>query len=302
MRSAPLVPPLKCQGIKTKLVSAIDQIASSFSYQRWIEPFCGSCVVAFNMQPKRALLCDTNPHIIGLYLEVQNETLTPRIVRSFLAEQGAILEIRGKEYFYEVRKRFNEQPNSLDFLFLNRSCFNGIMRFNGSGKFNVPFGHKPRRFSKAYVTKICNQVRRIGVVSRDNDWVFAVADFRATICQAAPGDLLYCDPPYAGRHADYFNRWSDRDESELGRLLREGSSRFILSTWYSNRHRTNLSIAENWTAAGINVVKRDHFYHVGASENLRNPMIEALVTNVDACPAIAEPIYSSSEQMNLNLV
>jgi DNA adenine methylase len=55
----------------------------------------------------------------------------------------------GQDYYLEVRKRFNEFGNPLDFLFLNRSCFNGIMRFNSKGGYNVPFGHKPERFAQA---------------------------------------------------------------------------------------------------------------------------------------------------------
>ncbi len=76
MIGPPLVPPLKCQGIKTKLVSTIQKIAEKREYSRWIEPFCGSGVVALNVQPKKALLCDTNLHIISLYQGIQNGTIT----------------------------------------------------------------------------------------------------------------------------------------------------------------------------------------------------------------------------------
>ena len=65
--SAPLVPPIKCQGIKTKLAGEIRRLASAHSHERWVEPFCGSCVVALNVQPEQALLCDTNIHIIKFY-------------------------------------------------------------------------------------------------------------------------------------------------------------------------------------------------------------------------------------------
>src|SRR5437868_14833385 len=102
-----------------------------------------------------------------------------------------------------IRERFNANPTSLDFLFLNRSCFNGVMRFNRQGKFNVPYGHKPERFAQAYVTKITNQIRRIAEAMSSLDWQFSAADFRQTLAVAAPGDFVYVDPPYAGRHVDY---------------------------------------------------------------------------------------------------
>lgn len=66
-----------------------------------------------------------------------------------------------ERHYYYVRDRFNEDHNILDFLFLNRSCFNGMIRFNKNYRFNVPYGHKPQRFSKAYVTKIVNQVKHL---------------------------------------------------------------------------------------------------------------------------------------------
>jgi site-specific DNA-adenine methylase len=156
--SPPLVPPLKCQGIKTKLVGEISRLVQTQAFDRWVEPFCGSCVIALNIQPKRALLCDSNIHIIR----------------------------------------------------------------------------------------------------------------------------LYADPPYAGRHVDYFNSWSEADETELAGLLKQLPCGFILSTWHSNEFRTNPLIVENWTENRFHILKREHFYHVGATEDLRHPMIEALITNFPA--------------------
>jgi DNA adenine methylase len=291
----PLVPPLKCQGIKTKLVGEIGRVVQGKGFHRWIEPFCGSCVVALNVQPKRAVLADSNVHIIRLYKEIQNGSVTPGVAKSFLAEEGNKLRTNGEDYYYSVRERFNAQPSSLDFLFLNRSCFNGVMRFNRSGKFNVPYGHKPERFAQAYVTKISNQIRRIGEVIAACDWTFAVADFRQTIACAGPGDLVYADPPYAGRHVDYFNSWSESDETELGSSLKQLPCNFILSTWHSNEFRTNTLIERNWNDPRFHVLTREHFYHVGSNEDLRHPMIEALITSFPVQPVEFKP--EQTEQM-----
>lgn len=279
MSRPPLVPPLKCQGIKTKLVSTIQKIADTREYTRWIEPFCGSGVVALNVQPKRALLCDTNPHIISLYQNIQNRKITAALVREFLTTEGEKLKALGESYYYEVRARFNESQTPLDFLFLNRSCFNGIIRFNRKGKFNVPYCHKPERFAQAYVTKITNQVRQISEVLESVDWTFEVLDFRQTLAQVETGDFVYVDPPYAGRHVDYFNSWSAEDEATLSSLLGSLSCDFLLSTWHSNEFRTNSAIDLVWTRSDFHLLKRSHFYHVGASEALRHPMIEALISN-----------------------
>jgi DNA adenine methylase len=153
------------------------------------------------------------------------------------------------------------------------------MRFNRQGKFNVPYGHKRNRFAAAYVTKITNQIRRISEVVSACDWTFAAADFRETLALAGPEDLVYADPPYAGRHVDYFNSWSEADESELAETLKRLPCGFILSTWHSNEFRKNTLIERNWNEAGFHLLMREHFYHVGSSEDLRHAMIEALITN-----------------------
>jgi DNA adenine methylase len=279
MSMPPLVPPLKCQGIKTKLAGEISRVAQTQDFERWVEPFCGSCVVALNVQPKKALLSDSNVHIIRLYQEIQTRKLTTALAKSFLEEEGNKLRTEGEPYYYAVRERFNASPTSLDFLFLNRSCFNGVMRFNRSGKFNVPYGHKPQRFAQAYVTKITNQIRRISEVISSYDWTFAATDFRQTLKSAASGDLIYVDPPYAGRHVDYFNSWSEADEIDLADGLKQLSCGFILSTWHSNEYRKNVLIEKNWNDSRFHLLLREHFYHVGSSEDLRHPMIEALITN-----------------------
>ena len=81
MSAPPLVPPLKCQGIKTKLAGEIRRISETQGFERWVEPFCGSCVVAVNVQPERALLCDTNMHIVRLYQDIQAGRITPGLAR-----------------------------------------------------------------------------------------------------------------------------------------------------------------------------------------------------------------------------
>jgi DNA adenine methylase len=278
------VPPLKCQGIKTKLAGEIGKLAETARFERWVEPFCGSCVVPFNLQPSRAVLCDTNGHVIRLYQDIQDRKITPALARVFLEEEGKRLSAKGEEHYYAVRERFNRAPSSLDFLFLNRSCFNGVMRFNRHGQFNVPYCHKKDRFAQAYVTKISNQIRRIAEVISTHDWTFASRDFRQTLADARPGDLVYADPPYAGRHVDYFNSWSDADEEELATRLKRVPCGFILSTWHSNQFRSNTLLEKNWAGPDFHVLLREHFYHVGSSEDLRHPMVEALITNLTIDP------------------
>ncbi len=272
------IPPIKCQGIKSKLVPWIRDVVTWDEEGRWIEPFVGSGVVGFNIAPHAALFCDSNPHIISFYTAINVGEVTPGITREFLVHEGKKLSKYGKEYYYEVRDRFNETHQPLDFLFLNRSCFNGMIRFNNQGGFNVPFGHKPQRFSKAYITKIVNQVEYVYKKAQVSEWTFRCQDFRKTLSTSVTvDDFVYCDPPYAGRHVDYFNGWGESDEHALYHLLRACPAPFLLSTWHHNDFRENVYIKTLWSQ--FHILTCEHFYHVGAKEANRNPMIEALVAN-----------------------
>ena len=90
---------------------------------------------------------------------------------------------------------------------------------------------------------------------------------------------MYADPPYAGRHVDYYNSWSEKDETDLAAALKKLPCRFMLSTWYQNKYRTNPIVQREWNGAEYTVNTIEHFYHVGPTESLRNSMTEALISN-----------------------
>lgn len=276
MKMPVAVPPIKCQGIKTKLVPLIQRLVPAGA-ARYVEPFLGSGVVAFNISCQTKLLCDANPHIIAFYKAIQAGKLDEFTTRRYLEREGARLSTEGADYFYEVRARFNAEQDPLDFLFLSRACFNGVMRFNRKGGFNVPFCKKPDRFSPAYITKICNQVRKTRHSILGSDITFKCQDFKATLRGTGDNDFIYCDPPYSGRHTDYFNSWGDEEEKELASCLRATNARFLISTWVENRYRVNHAVQEIW--GDYHLITQTHFYHVGATEENRNSMTEGLILN-----------------------
>lgn len=269
------VPPIKCQGIKTKIVEKIKQKVSWEENGRWIEPFMGSGVVLFNVNPARAIASDTNRHIINFYECLKSGKITARDVKEHLTDNGKKLLEKGETHYYSIRDNFNESPNALDFLFLNRSSFNGVMRFNSKGKFNVPFCRKPDRFRQAYVTKITNQVENLIENMENKNWEFKCIDWKDALKGLKSTDFVYLDPPYEARHNDYFGKWTKEDTEELARISKNLPCRFILSMWSENKYRKNESLYEKW--GEFEMVKVKHFYHVGATEDLRNEMEEALV-------------------------
>lgn len=269
-----LVPPIKCQGIKTKLVPFIKEHVHRDESKRWIEPFVGTGVVAFNIAPKRALLTDKNPYTIALYKSIQDGSITSQTAREFLEYHGAKLEVGGADYYKEMRDAFNENGDPLYFLFLNRSDFNGMIRFNRKGQFNVPFCQKPNRFAKAYVTKICNQIANVAEVMDGKDWIFKSCPWRETMEAAEEGDYIYLDPPYIGRDTSYVGEWPESDAIDLAIYSKKTPANVCLSMWKENEFRRNDHLFEYWS--DFTWFDTEHFYHIGAKESNRHPMIEVL--------------------------
>lgn len=297
------VPPIKSQGIKTKLVEWISSNVKEIDFERWVEPFMGTGVVAFNIRPKKAVLCDSNPHIIKFYNALKSKEVTSGSVKKHLVIEGEKLLNSNGDYYYDLRARFNEEGDSHDFLFLSRSCFNGMMRFNKKGGFNVPFCKKPNRFAQALVTKITNQVKNISTIIENGDYTFVNQDFKETLKDIKKTDLVYCDPPYIGRHVDYFDSWSEEEERILKDGLVNSKAKFILSTWLSNKYRVNDYIFDIWEDCFIST--KEHFYHVGGKESNRNAVYEALLTKMKLKNSISNSEMKSrieSEESQLTTI
>ena len=278
-----IVPPIKSQGIKTKLVPWIMELAPKVE-GKWIEPFLGTGVVAFNSGYKNAILGDTNPHIINFYKGVQRGKITASLMKEYLEREGAILskaDNNGYEHYLKVRTRFNSGEFSpYDFIFLSRAGFNGMMRFGGKGNWNIPFCKKPDRFAQSYITKITNQVAAVSqIIQPEPNWIFYNKSYADIIPLATKDDIIYCDPPYYGRHVDYYNGWKEQDEELLFELLSATEAKFILSTWHHNDWRQNEMIEKFW--GKFNVVTKDHFYHNGGNIENRRTVVEALVCNFE---------------------
>jgi DNA adenine methylase len=278
-----IIPPIKSQGIKTKLVPWIMDVAPKVS-GRWIEPFLGTGVVAFNARYKAAILNDTNPHIINFYKAVQNKTMTAPLMKQYLEQEGNLLskaDNNGYDHYLKIRSRFNSgEFSSFDFIFLSRAGFNGMMRFGSKGNWNIPFCKKPDRFAQAYITKITNQLSAVAqIIQPEPDWTFCNKSFADIIPLAGENDIIYCDPPYYGRHVDYYNGWTEQDEKQLFLLLSETKAKFILSTWHHNDWRANEMVNKYWNK--FNIITKDHFYHNGANIENRRTVVEALVCNFD---------------------
>lgn len=159
------------------------------SLMRHVEPFIGGGAMFFSRQPERALLCDINPDLIGTYNAVRNE------VENVIRELQSLARAHNPESYYRVRDRYNEQDRSITatraamFIYLNKTCFNGLHRVNRKGEFNVPAGrYDDPRILDADGLRACS--------ARLNKAELRCQGFEALLESARPGDFVYFDPPY----------------------------------------------------------------------------------------------------------
>lgn len=273
----PKVPPIKTHGIKTKLTLFIADSISWNGKGRWIEPFLGSGAVLLNLQPQRALVSDINKYIIGVYKGIQLKSITPELLQEHFEKEGAKLQRSGGDYYYKVRERFNNSGDLFDFMFLNRACFNGLMRFNNKGGFNAAFNKRPERFTKRYIKKVCDQVAWASDVMQGKDWTFVTQDWRNTIAQAAADDFVYMDPPYEGREARYFGGWSNENARELALKAKALPCSFAYSMLKSYKGKPNEHLKEHFAQYTVKLF--EHFYFVGGDN--KGAAREALVLGCD---------------------
>ncbi|ABZ84285.1 DNA adenine methylase [Heliomicrobium modesticaldum Ice1] len=183
MRQRPF---LKWAGNKYRIIHRIRAVLPAGN--RLIEPFVGSAAVFLNTSFKENLLADCNGDLIRLYQTVKTggEDFIA-YCRSFFTEEN-----NRPERYYALREIFNTTDDgdlkSALFIYLNRHSYNGLCRYNASGKFNAPAG----RYKKPYFPE--RELRFFMAKARDA--VFLCQDFTQTMGEARPGDVVYCDPPY----------------------------------------------------------------------------------------------------------
>jgi DNA adenine methylase len=177
-----LAPPLKWAGGKRWLVPRLAAVWRRHAHRRLVEPFVGGAAVALGLRPRAALLNDSNPHLVNFYRQLQRGLVI------------ALTMANDPRLYYEHRARFNRlvADGAADtaeaaalFDYLNRTCYNGLCRFNRGGGFNVPFGrHKSINYARdfgAYRPALAG-------------WQFTAGDFAALELGAT--DFVYADPPY----------------------------------------------------------------------------------------------------------
>ena len=138
---------------------------------------------------------DIIPELIALWNEIKNN---PELVATEYETRWNKLQNEGHQVFYEVRDVFNKTKNPLDFLFLTRTCLNGMIRYNNAGEFNNSLhltrpGIAPKRLST--IIYQWHQIIR--------KFEFLNVDYRECLADVKEGDFVFLDPPYGGTKSRY---------------------------------------------------------------------------------------------------
>ncbi len=265
-----MIPPLlRWAGSKRKVLHRLRPFWSE-KFGMYIEPFAGSAVLFFDVQPLSALLGDINPHLINALRCVRDD---PATIYARLSPWR-----RSKRRFYRLRRQSAEILDPIDqaarFIYLNRFCFNGIYRTNARGQFNVPYaksdtGHLPTLES----LQMCSTALKRAVILH--------SDFESLVLEhAGLNDFVYMDPPYATETRRIFREYEGKsfsvdDIPRLAGLLRELDRRkafFLLSYAYC---REALDAFREWSICKFHVQR-----NVAGFSSSRRTAIEMLVSNL----------------------
>lgn len=269
-------PFLKWAGGKRQLLKEIDKYIP-LKISTYYEPFLGGGALLFNLQPKKAIVNDSNYELINAY----------KVIRDNVEELIQDLEKHENtsEYFYELRvkDRTSEYSNLSNIerasrlIYLNKTCFNGLFRVNSQGEFNTPYGHykNPNIVNEFVLRAVNNYLNK-------NDIKFLNGDFEDSLKNIRKGAFVYFDPPYmpisdsssfTGYTLDGFGTEDQIRLKDLCDKLNERGIKFLLS---------------NSTAPMILELYKDYkIVYVDAKRNInsigikRGEIKEVLVMNYD---------------------
>ncbi|HGA9257238.1 TPA: Dam family site-specific DNA-(adenine-N6)-methyltransferase [Salmonella enterica subsp. enterica serovar Virchow] len=184
--SGRIKPFLKWAGGKFGVID--DLLAHMPHGHRLIEPFAGGGSIFLNAGFDEAIVSDACQDLILTYQVMQREPFA-------LIDKAAMMfrEGNNSDYFDKIKARFNKREmtqleRAAAFIYLNRHCYNGLMRYNLKGEFNVGFGsYRQPYFPLAEMESFATLARR---------YTFALADYSDTVALAGEGDVVFCDPPY----------------------------------------------------------------------------------------------------------
>ncbi len=230
----------------------------------------------FNLESaKSGYLSDLNPHLISFYNSLKKDP------KALFCQTSKLINSHNEKNYYLRRDEFNESRNPALFLYLNRTCFNGIYRENQKGIFNVPIGKRQSGtffpFDESDFIKLSKKLKKMKISNND---------FEETLKLAKKDDLIYIDPPYVDRNIgdesfSTFRKYNAKEFNlkDLERLIDlikflQNKCYFIISNFSVPLINDYFPSNDNWRIE----VKEKYSYLSGSSKG-RHKVKEAVIFN-----------------------
>lgn len=238
------------------------------NYDNYIEPFLGSGAVFFHLKPQTAILNDINKDLINAYVAVKDDY---EKLETYLRKHH---RHHNEDYYYKVRASKPRKPitKAAKFIYLNRTCYNGLYRVNKLGSFNVPIGTKKNVVLETdnfeAISKLLKNVQ------------FESSDFEVIINKAEKDDFLFIDPPYTINHNENgFIEYNEKifswnDQERLAKCLSRAKDRGVKILITNANHESVVKLYMENEFSNISVLNR---FSGMASDGTKRSKYEELI-------------------------
>lgn len=259
-------PIIRWAGSKAKVLDSL-LAKKPPQYRRYIEPFAGSASLFFALEPKAAILGDINGELIKTYAAVKLNA--PSV--------SSVLEATPKtaDSYYQLRatdpSTLKDEERAARFIFLMKSCFNGVYRTNKSGQFNVPLG------SRIYAMPTPTHLGEVSKLLSSVDLVHG--GFEETLQKAEKGDWVYVDPPYryTSRFRGEYGYDATFNDTDLERLVSVCKSLSDSGTYVTFSYVEDSNLLE--MLKGWNVTTKSVSRTVASFAGKRRTVAEIMISN-----------------------
>lgn len=223
-------PVLKYRGGKSREIpNFIKHVPTNFD--TYIEPFLGGGAVYFYLEPKKAMINDINERLMLFYKQLRNNYTQMRqqldaLQKEYETNQNLFRKLKSQspdervpnaneDLYYRMRNLFNHPDDTylegVLYFFINKTAYSGMIRYNNSGEYNVPFGRYPNLNTKLVSKQHSDLLKKAKLFN---------VDYRQIFDMAKKDDFMFLDPPYDCVFNDYGNidMMGGFDEKEHRRL------------------------------------------------------------------------------------
>lgn len=307
LSNTPLIqakPFLKWAGGKFQLVGELEKrlpksIIESGVINNYIEPFLGGGSMFFYLKSKyeikHSYLFDINPELILSYKVIQKNA-KELINNLYIIQDGYLSKTKDerKEFYYQIRDLYNQQSTHFNYskyskewverasfmIFLNKTCYNGLFRFNQKGYFNVPIGTHidPRLFDENNLLGVRDVLKTAKITC---------GSYKESLDCIKKGSFVYLDPPYrpinkTSHFVEYSKEsFTDKDQVDLSKFYREMGEKGVY-LMLSNSDPKNYDLSDNFFESiysGNNFDRIPAIRKINCNANNRGPVMELIITN-----------------------